>query len=69
VMLIARTSCAKLPLSSEPSVADQLDKRQKACDRVVFQPKPRPVAIVERSSGAPPPAAPQPPQGAGNDPH
>lgn len=41
LMLIARTSCAKLPLSSEPNIDDELSKREDACKRVTFDPKPR----------------------------
>jgi len=73
LMLIARTSCVKLPLSSDPDVAKQLERRQAACSNVVFKPKHRPVTLdptdsaSNSSAPAPAPAPPPAPEPEGND--
>jgi hypothetical protein len=44
-MLIAETSCARLPINSDGTVSKEVAKRNLLCDRLVFAPQYRPVRL------------------------
>jgi hypothetical protein len=45
LMLIAETSCAHLPITTDGSAPGQVDRRNADCDLVTFKPKIRPVRV------------------------
>lgn len=44
-MLITETSCARLPINSDGAVSQEVTKRNLLCDRLVFEPKYRPIRL------------------------
>jgi hypothetical protein len=45
LLLIAQTSCARLPMTTTGTLADQIKRRNDSCKQIVFAPKSRPTSV------------------------
>ena len=52
LMVIARASCVRMPLSSDKGLSDAVSRRNAACDEVKFAPTQRPLDIAVTAASA-----------------